>query len=288
MKTIRRIIISIGIVGFAVCCGAMLLFNWHALGYKTLDVPTGSMRPTIPPGSLVLMKSVPISTIKVGDIINYTNPRNVRETITHRVIRTYKIAGKIPAFITKGDANPSADPPVIAGLVKGKAAWHISYAGRWLQWSKTWPGLIVLLYLPALLLMIEEVQRMADYLRAMQPYKLFGYRQVVATGKGFGGKLAASASLSLVIVAANAAIALPVQALLKSNTVALVNNQISVAAVQHCSGKNDNDININNSNNQSASSGNVSSSGNTIGGSATSGSASNSNNTNITITITNC
>ncbi|HSX47309.1 MAG TPA: signal peptidase I, partial [Patescibacteria group bacterium] len=125
MTAFKTILISFGTMFFVVCCSAMLLFNWHALGYKTLDVPTGSMRPTISPDSLVLMKSVPITAIKDGDIITYTNPRNLSETITHRVIKSYMIATKIPAFITKGDANPSTDPPVVSGYIKGKVVWDI-------------------------------------------------------------------------------------------------------------------------------------------------------------------
>ena len=53
MKLVRRIFISLGIMFFAVCCGAMLLTHWSAFGWKALAIPTGSMRPNIPPGSLV-------------------------------------------------------------------------------------------------------------------------------------------------------------------------------------------------------------------------------------------
>ena len=281
MKWIRRIGISLIVTFFAVCCGALLLFNMHSFGWQTLDVPTGSMRPTIPPGSLVLMHSVPISTLKVGDVITYTNPRTMKGTITHRIIKTYKINGVVPAFITKGDANPSADVPVVGGLVKGKPWWHTPYLGTALAWSKTWTGLAVLLYLPALLLMIEEMQRMAEYLRKFQPYKLWGYEKVAETSRGIWRKFAASALVSFVLIAASVAIAFPVHAALQSNTVALVHNTTSVAPAHHnCSSNND--IDITNSSNQTASS------GNTTGGTATTGSASNSNNTNVNITIAGC
>src|SRR5665213_74097 len=125
MKWFKRLSISLTIAFFAVCCGAVLLFNWGSLGWKALSVPTGSMRPTIPPGSLVLMHSVPLSTLKVGDVITYTNPINMRSTITHRIVKTYKIDGKIPAFVTKGDANHISDRPIVGGMVQGKAIWHV-------------------------------------------------------------------------------------------------------------------------------------------------------------------
>src|ERR1700733_6907932 len=122
MKWLKRLGISLTIAFFAVCCGAVLLFNWGSMGWKALSVPTGSMRPHIPPGSLVLTHNVPLSSIKVGDVITYINPENMKSTVTHRVIKEYKLDGKVPAFITKGDANPSRDPwTVVGGLVQGKA-----------------------------------------------------------------------------------------------------------------------------------------------------------------------
>src|SRR6185312_1351388 len=83
----KRLGISLTIAFFTVCCGAVLLFNWGALGWKALSVPTGSMRPHIPPGSLVLMHRVPVASINVGDVITYTNPLHPNSTITHRVIK---------------------------------------------------------------------------------------------------------------------------------------------------------------------------------------------------------
>src|SRR5665213_2389095 len=156
MKLIRRIAISLTVLFFAVCCGAVLLFNWNALGFKALSVPTGSMRPNINPGSMVLMHRVPLSSLKVGDVITYTNPQTMKSTVTHRIIKTYKINGKVPAFVTKGDANKSADPwRVVGGLVQGKAIWHVPFLGKVMMWSKTWTGIAILIYAPALLLIIE-------------------------------------------------------------------------------------------------------------------------------------
>src|SRR4051794_22572106 len=115
MKLIHRIAISLGVLFFAACCGAVLLFNLHALGWKVLSVQTGSMRPAVPRGSLVLVHHVPYSQLKVGDVITYANASQPGATITHRITKTYKLDGKIPAYITKGDANPSQDPVTVVG-----------------------------------------------------------------------------------------------------------------------------------------------------------------------------
>lgn len=174
MHLVRRIAVIVAAVGFLLCCGTVLLFNHPKFGWQLLSIPTGSMRPAIVPGSLVLVHRVPDQTLKVGDVITYTNPLTMRSTLTHRIIRVYKIDGKIPAYITKGDANPSPDPPVVAGLVQGRELMHMPHAGALLMWAKTWVGIAILVYLPALIIIAEETRRMADYLRAMRPYRLEG------------------------------------------------------------------------------------------------------------------
>jgi len=291
MNWVKKLGISLTVAFFGIACGAVLLFNWNALGWKALSVPTGSMRPTIPPGSLVLMHRVPVTSLKVGDVITYTNPLKPSTTISHRIVKTYKLDGKIPAFITKGDANPTADRPVVGGQVQGKAVWHVPYLGRAMMWSKTWTGIAVLVYLPALLIMFEELQRLADYWRREKPYEL----KLLGTEPAHGHKLAFATSVSVLMVAGSSLFAFPAAALLRSNNVTLGPNNLRVAAVTPpppactgntttttITGSGNNTVNVNNNNNQNANSGNATANG---GGTATSGNASNSNCTTTTITI---
>lgn len=288
MKLFYTSIIGLGITVIAVCCGFMLLFNWHALGFKTLDVPTGSMRPTIQPGSLVLMKSVPVSSIKVGDIITYTNPLTMKSTISHRVIKIYKINGKVPVFITKGDANPSPDSPVVGGLVKGQVIWHVPYLGEWMQWSKTWIGISILVYIPSLIIMAEEVIRMRDYLKSQQPYILAGYKRIENRSKTFDKRIALGFSLFAIFVLISAAMGPSVFALLKSNKVVLANNRLTVSIPNKCSGNtnNNNTVIVTNNNGQTSTTGNSSTTGGN--GSVTSGNSTNNSSTSVTITLSNC
>jgi hypothetical protein len=102
----------------------------------------------------------------------------MRTTLTHRVIKVYKTNGKVLTFVTKGDANPSPDPPVVGGLVQGRVIWHAPYVGGWLMWAKTWTGIAVLVYLPALFIMIHETNLLASYLRKIKPYRLEGWPRV--------------------------------------------------------------------------------------------------------------
>lgn len=291
MKLLRRIYISLSVVLFAICCGAILLFSVSATGWKALDVPTGSMRPTVSPGSLTVVHRVPVTSLRVGEVITYTNPLKPQTTITHRITRVFRTHQETLMFQTKGDANKVPDPPIVNGLVQGKVVWHVPHVGSWLIWGKQPIGLLIMIYTPALFMMAGEVKRMADYLKSLQPYRVPGFspaeppvahHRKVVTASVIG---ATFAILGLFIWQ-------PALALLQSNTVALGPNHITVAVetkppVSQCSSSNN--VSVNNNSNQTAESGNASATGNTTTGSVSSGSASTtiSSSTNISVS-SNC
>jgi len=97
-------------------CTAIILTVWFSTGllglFPTVAI-SGSMRPTIDVGDLLIMVKVPAEKITPGDIIQYITERGM---VVHRVIA---IEGGY--FITKGDANESPDPdPVHPRNVRGK------------------------------------------------------------------------------------------------------------------------------------------------------------------------
>ncbi len=152
-KTLKFLSLAIFVVGG----GLLLLFAIPQTGLKALTVVTGSMRPTIPPGSLVLVRRVPNAQLHIGDVVTYINPRNTQQTITHRIIELKPQAG-LPGFITKGDANNSADQPILGGNVVGKVIWHVGVVGRIVNWSKTPLGLALLLGIPGIIIILDEIQ----------------------------------------------------------------------------------------------------------------------------------
>ncbi|HSX31213.1 MAG TPA: signal peptidase I [Candidatus Saccharimonadales bacterium] len=289
MNLVRRIAIALGVAGFMACCGAVLLFNRPTLGWQALSVPTGSMRPGLPPGSLVLVHRVPDSSLKVGDVITHINPFTMHSTLTHRIVQISHNHG-VTTYITKGDANPSADLPVVGGLVQGRMVAHVPYLGMVLMWAKTWVGIAALVYLPSLIIMINETRRLAAYLRTIKPYRLFGFRPKPEPSHLKAKLAATAASVSMgVVLAATGWGAGWALTTTTTNTVALSPNHLSAAATtppgSNCS--NTTHVNFQNSSNQTSTSGNATSSGNTSGGSATSGNTNNTNSTNANITIQN-
>jgi hypothetical protein len=160
------------------------------------------------------------------------------------------------------------------------------------MWAKTWPGIVLLVYVPAAILMYGEMRKLIAYWRLTMPknYRLFGYRPKLAAVPSLHTVRYVAAGLAVALVGASAVFALPVYAMLGSNTVALAPNTLTVAANPNppppaCT--NNTNVNVSSTSSQSASSGSANNSGTTTGGNATSGNASNSNSTDVNITVTN-
>lgn len=285
MKALIKIFSYLGATIVVICGVAMLFFGWSATGWKALAIPTDSMRPSIPPGSLVIVHHVPAQTIRVGNVITHINPLNPRTTLTHRVVKVYLANGKVPIFITKGDANKSDDPAVSAGQVEGLVVAHIPDGGYILLDAKKPYIILPIIYLAAILIMAEEIKRLSDYLKLTQPYKATGYIRVSkSTSKTSRGALIAG-SLAVALLIASTADAPAALALLKSNTVSIANNSITIASTLSCSSSNNTSINVQNNNSQSASSGNSTVNGN---GNAATGNTSNNSSSSSTITVNGC
>ncbi|MCU1634865.1 MAG: hypothetical protein JWQ68_104 [Cryobacterium sp.] len=70
---------------------------------------TGSMSPSIPTGSLAIVREVPASEIVVGDVVTVDRPGEL--PITHRVTSVSDLAADGSRVIRmKGDANELEDP----------------------------------------------------------------------------------------------------------------------------------------------------------------------------------
>ena len=79
-------------------------------GYRLYQVTTGSMEPEIKVGSIVLVKAVEPSELKVGDTISFrsTDPQIYSQINTHSIVKIEEENGKY-IFTTQGVANPTPD-----------------------------------------------------------------------------------------------------------------------------------------------------------------------------------
>jgi signal peptidase len=168
MKLLGNIAKWLGIGVYAVCAVVIIAFLTPIGGWKALNVLTGSMKPTIQPGALVLIHHVPLNAIHTGDIITYQNPHDLRQTITHRVQKIGKVNG-VTTLVVKGDANRRADPPFVGGLVVGRVAVIIPAAGQYIGWLHNAWGLAALVVIPGLLVIWAEIMILRRKLKETAP-----------------------------------------------------------------------------------------------------------------------
>ena len=103
-----------------------LVVGLTALGSLTgrwglVPVLTGSMRPGIQPGDLVLVVPEATTAVEPGQVVLFRPPGN-GEPVVHRVLAVSD-AGGVPAIRTKGDANNVADP--WNARLPGSRAWRV-------------------------------------------------------------------------------------------------------------------------------------------------------------------
>jgi signal peptidase I len=85
--------------------------SFRLAGLHLQTVLSGSMRPTMSPGDLAVTQSVPIGSLRVGDVIVFIPPHETQPVI-HRIA-----SRQGDVITTKGDANGVADP------------WHVRLQG---------------------------------------------------------------------------------------------------------------------------------------------------------------
>lgn len=164
---IGRALSTIGLVLVLTIAGLMVVPS--LLGYERYVIVSGSMEPTIGTGSVVYDKPVPVTDLKVGDIITFVPPPefDIDMPVTHRIHEISKTApgtevdGETVAagtlqFRTKGDANEDVDPwkMVLDKPEQARVEHHIEYLGYVYGFlSNRWVQLLVI-GLPALLIAV--------------------------------------------------------------------------------------------------------------------------------------
>jgi signal peptidase I len=99
------------------------------LPFQSFYIRTGSMRPGIPVGALVVATREPAANLHVGDIIVFDRPGAPGDMVTHRIF-AIEDSPSGPQFVTKGDANGLPDPWRVAATGDGwKYKFSVRYAG---------------------------------------------------------------------------------------------------------------------------------------------------------------
>lgn len=161
MLRIRKIFIAFGILAVL---AAML--PWaatvlpEAAGFKAVSVPTGSMEPLVPAGSMAYVSG---GTASEGDVAAFY-ALDGKTMVLHRVLDIDTGSG---TMLTKGDANPAPDAARVpcrntVGLLK----WSIPYLGIISETMRTPSGRIcsaMLGYAGVMLLVMAGCARKSKY-----------------------------------------------------------------------------------------------------------------------------
>ncbi len=154
-----------------VVIGILVAFSFFPIpgNYKVYTVLSGSMEPAIHTGSLIFVK--PLESYNEGDIITVPT-RDGKKTVTHRVISKTEKNGEV-IFKTKGDANDSEDKEIIKeGDIIGKTFLAIPLLGYPVNYAKTPQGLILLIIIPAIIIIYDEVRKIEkEIMKKIDYYK---------------------------------------------------------------------------------------------------------------------
>lgn len=178
LKKVTSVIINVLLV-FLIILGLLITFSLLPIknNFQILSVHSGSMSPTISVGSLIVIK--PSSSYKVGDIITFKTPNSnkVKDYTTHRLVEIKQNNGN-SVFITKGDANKSEDQRSIEpNQVIGREIFKIPWLGYVIGYTKTLPGLILLIVVPATIIVLEESKKIIKEIKKIKNKK----KQVLKT-----------------------------------------------------------------------------------------------------------
>lgn len=151
---------SVGWILVGAAAAVLLAVAWIVpFGGRALSVMSGSMSPAIETGDVVVSRGVSPLEIRRGDVITFRDPTDAERLITHRV-KEIQITGGEARFVTKGDANNSAERwTVPAEGEVGLVLYRLPKLGYALVWLGNPLAKLLLVALPALLLGGYELRR---------------------------------------------------------------------------------------------------------------------------------
>ena len=110
----------------------------------------------------------PALSYKIGDIITFQTGPGKKDIVTHRII-----SRRGDEFITQGDANNVADMKLVKQeQILGKVIWNVPYAGYIANFARSKFGLILLILIPALLIIGDEVRKIFREVKKKQQKKV--------------------------------------------------------------------------------------------------------------------
>jgi signal peptidase I len=127
LRMVVAYVLLLAVLGAAgVAAFALVQGTW-----EVTPILSGSMRPGLAVGGVVISQRVPVDSLHVRDVIVFANPYKPSEQIVHRIVRITKGPGGKLLFKTQGDANTVRDPwnLAIPGGYVYRARWTVPLLG---------------------------------------------------------------------------------------------------------------------------------------------------------------
>ncbi|MEW1937984.1 MULTISPECIES: signal peptidase I [Dietzia] len=117
-------------VGGVVC--VVLVILAVSMNITLIMFKTGSMSPTIPTGSVAIVKEITADEIEIGDVVTVDRPGEL--PVTHRVVEFYPQGGGEALIRMKGDANPDVDPGMYRVTTVREVLWSVPELAKVIVW----------------------------------------------------------------------------------------------------------------------------------------------------------
>jgi signal peptidase len=122
--------LSVGILLLVIALAGVLLVVPKVSGSVPLTILTQSMEPTLPPGTLIVVRPVDTATLEVGDVATYQIRSGDPAVITHRITAIASESDGTRTFTFQGDNNASPDSlPVTEAQIQGRVWYSVPLVG---------------------------------------------------------------------------------------------------------------------------------------------------------------
>ncbi len=127
IRTVIAYVLLLAVIGAAgIAAFALVQGTW-----MVTPVLSGSMRPGLSVGGVVISQRVPVDSLHVRDVIIFSDPFKPAEQIVHRIVKITKASDGKLLFNTQGDANNVRDPWTLS--IQGdsiyRARWSVPLIG---------------------------------------------------------------------------------------------------------------------------------------------------------------
>jgi signal peptidase I len=162
-----RALVTVALCAAVVALGTAV--GAELIGYRLMVVRSGSMRPAIMVGDIVVSEAARASSVRPGEIVTFRDPALGGVTVTHRVM-SVRADGDTYRFVTKGDANTGTERWSIArNGTLGRKVLTIPAVGKLIFFLRSRFALLAALLVGAAWMMAIGLRRIWSLSAGRQP-----------------------------------------------------------------------------------------------------------------------